>query len=84
MHRKKEPTTRPLPAGPRPTGPRLLLTGAALALAGLVVTGCTSSSSSSSSAASASSSGSGSASASASASASTAAPNTSNQLQDDY
>ncbi|MFJ1793664.1 S1C family serine protease [Kitasatospora griseola] len=42
MRPKKEPT-RPVPAGPRPTGPRLWLgPAAALAAAALLVTGCSS------------------------------------------
>lgn len=45
MHPKKEPT-RPIPAGPRPTGPRLLLAGVVLALAGVLAAGCTDSDSS--------------------------------------
>ncbi|MDH6124367.1 trypsin-like peptidase domain-containing protein [Kitasatospora sp. GP82] len=74
MHPKKEPT-RPIPAGPRPTGPRVLLCGVAAALTGLLVSGCTSSSSSSSTASSASPSASGS---------TLAASNGGLQLQEDY
>ncbi|MFG2818736.1 S1C family serine protease [Kitasatospora sp. NPDC048365] len=78
MRPKKEPT-RPLPAGPRPTGPKLWSAPVtALALVGLLVTGCSSSTSSSSSSPSATT-----ASAGASASPS-AASSGSNQLQDDY
>ncbi|MBB4948609.1 S1-C subfamily serine protease [Kitasatospora gansuensis] len=71
MHPKKEPT-RPIPAGPRPTGPRLLFSGAALVLAAALVTGCSSSGGSSSS------------SPGASGSPSAPAPSSGNQLQDDY
>ncbi|KQV18891.1 MULTISPECIES: S1C family serine protease [unclassified Kitasatospora] len=59
-----------MPAGPRPTGPRLLLSGSALVLAAALVSGCSSSGSSSS--------------AGASGSPSTPAPSSGNQLQDDY
>ncbi|WP_405021459.1 S1C family serine protease [Kitasatospora sp. NBC_00070] len=59
-----------MPAGPRPTGPRLLFSGAALVLAAALVTGCSSGGSSSS--------------ASASGSATAPASPSGNQLQDDY
>ncbi|GAA5002327.1 S1C family serine protease [Kitasatospora paranensis] len=80
MRPKKEPT-RPNPSGPRPTGPRLwLLPGAALALTGLLVSGCTSGSGSTAASGSAAASPSGSASRGAS-----AAPSGSGtSLQDDY
>ncbi len=87
MHPRKQPTTRPIPAGPRPTGPRLLVPGLALLLVGLAVTGCTSSKSSTSSSAASSASSSapsGSPSGSTSSSSSAPAPSSSNQLQDDY
>ncbi|WP_457028982.1 S1C family serine protease [Kitasatospora sp. P5_F3] len=58
-----------MPAGPRPTGPRLLLSGSALVLAAALVTGCSSG---------------GSSSAGASGSPSAPAPSSGNQLQDDY
>ncbi|MFD0571738.1 S1C family serine protease [Kitasatospora gansuensis] len=61
-----------MPAGPRPTGPRLLFSGAALVLAAALVTGCSSSGGSSSS------------SPGASGSPSAPAPSSGNQLQDDY
>jgi len=67
--RPKKESTRPLPAGPRPTGPKLwLVPAAALALTGLLATGCSSSKSSSS----------------ATAAGTSAAPTASNQLQEDY
>ncbi|PJN24419.1 signal protein PDZ [Kitasatospora sp. CB02891] len=69
---KKEPT-RPVPAGPRPTGPKLWLGPAAvLAAAALLVTGC-------------SSAGKGSGSSTAAGAATTApAPSTSDQLEQNY
>ena len=78
MHPKKEPT-RPVPAGPRPTGPkarsgRLLTTGVAAAVAAaLAVTGCSSGSSSSTATSPGAASGSAS-----------SAPTGGNQLQDAY
>lgn len=71
MRPKKEPT-RPIPAGPRPTGPKLWAGPAALlAAVALLATGCSSGSGSSSSTA-------------ASGSPSASAPSGNNQLQDDY
>ncbi|GLW52933.1 protease [Kitasatospora phosalacinea] len=72
MRPKKEPT-RPLPAGPRPTGPKLWVGPAALiAAAALLASGCSSSDTGSSSTAAASSSS------------SAPAPASSNQLEQDY
>ncbi len=99
MNRKKEPT-RPIPAGPRPTGPKAfdrgpLVPGAVAVLTALAVAGCSSGSSSpssSSAAASSASSASASSASSPATSASSAAggsaspggPGGSNQLQADY
>lgn len=75
MRPKKVPT-RPLPAGPRPTGPKLRPGPVvAVAVAGLLVGGCSGSSSSSPSSTAASAAASGSVAAS---------PSVTNQLQDDY
>ncbi|GLW71216.1 protease [Kitasatospora phosalacinea] len=71
--RPKKEQTRPIPAGPRPTGPKLWAGPAALlAAAALLVSGCSSSGSGSSSTAAASSSS------------SAPAPASSNQLEQDY
>ncbi|MFC5647378.1 S1C family serine protease [Kitasatospora cinereorecta] len=75
MRPKKVPT-RPLPAGPRPTGPKLQPGPVvAVAVAGLLVGGCSGSSSSSPSSTAASAAASGSVAAS---------PSVTSQLQDDY
>ena len=73
MHPTKD-HNRPIPAGPRPTGPKALalLTGTAVLAAALVVSGCSSSAPSTSSTAASSSS------------AGAPAPTTSDQLQTEY
>ncbi len=72
MRPKKEPT-RPIPAGPRPTGPKLWLgPAAAIAAAALLATGCSSSKDGTGAAADSSSSS------------SAPAPSSSNQLEQDY